>query len=70
MGLTDLPESYEVLVNANHPLIDQVVAQEEKERDQTLQELIDLALLGQNLLHGAALSGFIARQRERLETTA
>lgn len=67
MGMTDLPESYEVLVNANHPLIGQVMTQEERARETTLQELIDLALLGQNLLHGAALSGFISRQRERLE---
>ena len=31
MGLSDLPESYEVVVNANHPLIGQVMAEEEKD---------------------------------------
>jgi len=67
MGMTDFPETYQVVVNANHPLSELLLNKTEEERGESLVEAIDLALLGQNLLHGAALSTFIKRTQKQLE---
>ena len=57
-----LPESYNMVVNANHRLVGEVLTNEEKEkRDSLMKQLVDLALLSQNLLKGEALTGFIRR---------
>lgn len=66
MGLTDLPESYTVLVNGNHPISEKLLSEDGDSKETLLQEVVDLALLGQNLLHGQALSDFIKRHREQL----
>jgi molecular chaperone HtpG len=67
MGMTDFPETYQVVVNANHPMSEALLSSSEAEREESLNEAIDLALLGQNLLHGAALSKFIKRTQKQLE---
>jgi molecular chaperone HtpG len=70
MGLGDFPETYDVLVNANHPMAEEVLQANEDGANAQLREWVDLALLAQNLLHGADLSHFIQRQRQRLENAA
>jgi molecular chaperone HtpG len=58
----NLPDSYNLVINSNHPLIMQILEmKDEDQQDKLSRQLIDLALLSQNLLKGEALSGFIKR---------
>lgn len=58
----NLPVSYNIVVNANHPLIGKVLAEIDETAQQTLvKQLYDLALLAQNRLTGAALTAFVKR---------
>lgn len=57
-----LPETYNMVINANHRLTTEVLNAEEKViRESLMKQLVDLALLSQNLLKGEALTGFIRR---------
>ena len=67
MGMGDFPETYELSVNANHHLCGKLFGLSPEARTESLRELIDLAKLQQNLLHGAELSAFIKRTRTQLE---
>ena len=61
----EMPENYNLVVNVNHPIIGQVLSEENTEKQtQTLSQLKDLALLGQGLLKGEALDNFINRSIE------
>ncbi|MBV6439326.1 MAG: Chaperone protein HtpG [Saprospiraceae bacterium] len=57
----DFPDSYNVVVNTNHPLIAQKLLKisEESERNGLSQYLVHLALLQQGMLRGEALTGFV-----------
>ncbi len=58
------PETYQVTVNANHPLIASLAGnsqQEEAQQEKFAKQLYDLALLQQNMLNGADLTAFIQR---------
>ncbi len=58
----DLPESYNLVVNVNHPLIEQVLKEEDSDKQkQLVHQLTDLALLSNGLLKGEALTEFIKR---------
>lgn len=58
----NLPDSYNLVVNSNHPLILGLTEiNDEAQQEKISRQLIDLALLSQNLLKGEALSGFIRR---------
>ncbi|MBP9990084.1 MAG: molecular chaperone HtpG [Bacteroidales bacterium] len=58
----DLPESYNLVVNVNHPLIEQVLKEEDGDKQkQLVHQLTDLALLSNGLLKGEALTEFIKR---------
>ncbi|MFO8054225.1 MAG: molecular chaperone HtpG [Bacteroidales bacterium] len=58
----NMPESYNLIVNENHPLIGQVLEEESKEKQaKIVKQLTDLAMLSQNLLKGEELSHFIKR---------
>lgn len=68
-GLGDMPDSYNVVVNSNHPL---VVSKLLKISDNTEQKsfsqyLLNLALLQQGMLRGEALTGFVAETLKGLE---
>ncbi len=57
-----LPEMYQVKVNNNHPIISAILAQKEESNKKDLaKQVVDLALLGQNLLKGEDLTRFIKR---------
>ena len=55
-------EHYNLIVNGNHPLSQKILGEKKKEnKDEVAKQLIDLALLSQNLLRGEQLSEFIKR---------
>lgn len=55
-------EHYNLIVNGNHPLVTRIIGDEEKDKKEELaKQLIDLALLSQNLLKGESLSDFVKR---------
>ena len=58
----ELPESYNLVVNINHPLISRVLNETDTEKQKELvHQLTDLALLANGLLKGEALSKFLQR---------
>ena len=65
MGLGGLPDSYSLVVNANHPIITKLVDEkEESEKDAVIKQLYDLARLSKNLLKGKELNEFVKRSVE------
>ena len=63
----ELPESYNLVVNINHPLIGRVLNETDAEKQKELvHQLTDLALLGNGLLKGEALSRFLKRSVEMI----
>ena len=58
----ELPESYNLVVNINHPLIGEILNDTDTEHQKELvHQLTDLALLSNGLLKGEALTNFINR---------
>ena len=63
----ELPESYNLVVNINHPLIGRVLNETDAEKQKDLvHQLTDLALLANGLLKGEALSKFLKRSVEMI----
>ena len=57
-----MPEMYNLVVNTNHPLVEQILnTKTEKKRTRLIQQTLDLARLSQNLLKGEELTSFIQR---------
>ena len=61
-----MPESFNIKVNMENPLIARIWADREKEQD-LLHQVVDLALLGAGMLKGKALSDFISRSEALLK---
>ena len=58
----EMPDRYNLVVNINHPLIEQVLKEQDAEKQkQLVHQLTDLALLSNGLLKGEALTQFIKR---------
>ena len=57
------PDSYDVTVNANHPLTQKVLADG---GEKLAKQAFDLALLAQGMLKGEALTAFVKRSTELL----
>lgn len=58
----NLPASYNVVVNANHPLTAKILSEADADAQKSLvKQVYDLALLSQNLLTGADLTAFVRR---------
>ena len=68
MGMGDFPDSYNVVVNTNHPLVAQKLVKLEDEAGQTdlARYLYDVALLQQGMLKGEALTEFVEKTLGRL----
>ncbi|MFP4470538.1 MAG: molecular chaperone HtpG [Bacteroidales bacterium] len=67
MGMDNFPDSYNLVVNTNHPLVYRLAGEESEEnRDHLAKQLADLAMLSQNLLKGEDLTKFIRRSVEIL----
>ena len=56
----DMPGGYNLVVNTNHALTQKVLSNGESQKEQ-INQLFDLALLGQGLLKGKKLTAFINR---------
>ncbi|WP_128544995.1 molecular chaperone HtpG [Larkinella soli] len=62
-----MPDSYNVAVNANHPLADRILKTADAEDQKTLvKQVLDLARLAQGMLSGTDLTAFIRRTAETL----
>jgi molecular chaperone HtpG len=66
MGFGDFPDSYNLVVNTNHPLMDKILNDSEHNKDYVNQAL-DLAKLSQNLLTGKDLTDFVKRSFELMK---
>ena len=69
MGMGDFPDSYNVVVNSNHPLIaDKLLKmRSEEKKEGFVSHLYDLARLNQGMLQGAELSAFVNKSLEFLK---
>ena len=68
MGMGNLPEMYNVVVNTNHELVGEILrTKTSKKRDRLISQSFDLAKLSQNLLHGEDLTNFITRSYELIK---
>jgi len=64
----EMPESYNLVVNVNHPLMNKVLKEEDPAKQkEMLSQLKDLALLSQGLLKGVALNNFLKRSVDILK---
>lgn len=62
MGMGGFPETFNLVVNSNHPLVSEVLEEKKEEKQQAkVKQMYDLALLSQSLLKGKDLSDFIKR---------
>lgn len=60
-------EHYNLIVNGNHTITQRILTESDEEKKNALtQQLIDLALLSQNILTGKKLSDFVKRSVELL----
>ena len=60
------PEMFNLVVNANHPKVSNLLNKDEEARSETVKQLTDLALLAQGMLKGEALNRFIERNIEHI----
>lgn len=61
MGLGNLPDSYSLVVNENHPTIIALLEGDTEASDLKVKQLYDLARLSKNLLKGKELNDFVKR---------
>ncbi len=67
MGMGDLPDSYNVVVNTNHPVVAQTLLKTDAEAQPELAVyLLQLALLQQGMLKGEALTQFVNRSIQNM----
>ena len=68
MGMGNLPEMYNLIVNTNHELVGEILnTKTAKKRDRLNSQSFDLAKLSQNLLHGEELTNFIKRSYDLIK---
>ncbi|MEM8565529.1 MAG: molecular chaperone HtpG [Bacteroidota bacterium] len=61
----NMPDQFDVTVNANHPVVSKILKSKKEEKKQQLaKQAFDLAMLSQNMLTGADLTNFINRSVE------
>ncbi len=61
----NMPDSYNLVVNSNHPIVSEILGMEDEEKKGSLaKQLTDLALLSQNMLKGESLDKFLKRSVE------
>ena len=64
-GMSNMPEMYNLVVNTNSELVNQILnTKTAKKRERLINQSLDLAQLSQGLLKGEALTNFIKRSYE------
>lgn len=66
-GMGNFPEMYNLVVNANSDLANEILEKSEEEKSELINQALDLAKLSQNLLKGKELTDFIKRSFELLK---
>jgi molecular chaperone HtpG len=68
MGMGNLPDSFNLIVNVNHPLVGRIHGEsDEDKRTALINQGVDLAKLSQNMLKGEALTSFIKRSYDLID---
>jgi len=68
MGFGNMPDMYNLVVNANHELVQTIFnTKTEKKKQRLIQQSVDLAKLSQGLLKGEALTDFVSRSYELIK---
>ncbi len=67
MGMGNMPDMYNLVVNTNHELVSDILNAEESKQKELVSQAFDLAKLSQNLLHGEELTNFIKRSYELIK---
>jgi molecular chaperone HtpG len=57
----NLPDSYNLVVNANHPLVSELASSEDATQKESIRQLTDLARLSHGILKGEELTTFVER---------
>jgi molecular chaperone HtpG len=63
----NLPEMYNLVINANHSFIGKILKSKKKDQNQLAKQAFDLALLSQGLLKGKELTDFVNRSFELID---
>ena len=67
-GLGNMPEMYNLVVNTNSELVNEILnTKTAKKRERLINQSLDLAQLSQGLLKGEALTNFIKRSYEMIK---
>jgi molecular chaperone HtpG len=67
MFMGNLPDTYTLSINANHPISQRILRAKEDNKEKIAKQAFDLALLSQNMLTGSALTAFVKRSVELIE---
>ncbi len=67
MGMGNMPDMYNLVVNTNHELVSDILNADEAKQKELVSQAFDLAKLSQNLLHGKELTNFIKRSYELIK---
>ncbi len=61
-GMGSMPDSFNLVVNSNHPLISKILIEEDQaKKEQMAKQAADLAMLSKGMLKGEKLTAFIER---------
>ncbi len=67
MGMQNMPDSYNLVINTNHKLISKILKTKGVGKKKLIQNAINLALLSKNLLKGEALTNYINNSFDNLK---
>ena len=68
MGMQNMPDSYNLIINTNHKLITKILKAKGLGKKKLIKNAINLALLSQNLLKGEALTNYINNSFDNLKS--
>lgn len=67
-GMGGFPEMYNLIVNTNHELVNEILqTKTQKKKERLVNQALDLARLSKNLLKGEELTAFIKRSYEMIK---
>lgn len=68
MGFGNMPDMYNLVVNANHDLVQEIFnTTDDEKKSHLIKQSVDLAKLSQGLLKGEALTQFVTRSYELIK---